>query len=76
MLSRARLLASGAAVVAGDLHHLPLPDDMADVVVTGLALTHVADLGPVFTEFARVLRPEGHLIVSDVHHDLVLLARW
>ena len=24
-------------------------------------------------EFARVLRPGGHLVISDVHHELVLL---
>ena len=73
MLSKARRRGSAAAVVAGDLQHLPLSDDVADVVVCGLALTHVADLAPVFTEFARVLRPLGHLVVSDVHPDLVLL---
>ena len=30
-----------------------------------LALTHVPDLGPVLAEFARVLRPGGHLVISD-----------
>jgi SAM-dependent methyltransferase len=49
----------------GDLHDLPVPDADADLVVCALALTHVPDLAPIFTEFARVLRPGGHLVVSD-----------
>ena len=38
----------------------------------GLALTHVPKLGPVMAEFARVLRPGGHVVSADVHHELVL----
>jgi SAM-dependent methyltransferase len=48
-----------------DLHYLPLPDNQVDVVVCALALTHVPDLRPVLSEFARVLRPGGHLVISD-----------
>lgn len=52
----------------GDLHHLPLPDDHVDLVVCALALTHLPELAPAIAEFARVLRPGGHLVISDVHH--------
>ena len=51
----------------GRLATLPVEDDVIDVVTCALALCHVPDLGPVFAEFARVLRPGGTLIVSDPH---------
>jgi SAM-dependent methyltransferase len=50
---------------SGDLHELPVRDGEADLVVCALALSHVPDLAPVFAEFARVLRPGGHLVLSD-----------
>jgi SAM-dependent methyltransferase len=72
MLDRARARVAGVEFRLGDLHHLPLPDDAVDIVVCGLALTHVPDLTPVMAEFARVLRPGGHLVTADVHHEVVL----
>lgn len=73
MVQRARNRLPGTTFLVGDLLRLPLPDESADLIVNGLALTHVADLEAVLIEAARVLRPGGHLVVSDVHHDLVLL---
>ncbi|MEV6521095.1 class I SAM-dependent methyltransferase [Longispora sp. NPDC051575] len=65
MLDVARAKLPGAEFLLGDLHALPLPDDHVDLVVCGLALAHVPDLAPVFAEFVRVLRPGGHLVLSD-----------
>jgi SAM-dependent methyltransferase len=73
MLERARSRVPKAAFRLGDLHALPVPDDHVDLITCALALTHVPDLGPVIAEFARVLRPGGHLVISDVHHELVAL---
>ena len=33
----------------------------------GLALTHATELGPAVAEIARVVRPGGHVVHSDVH---------
>lgn len=71
MLAKARVRVPVAQFALGDLHRLPLRDDTVDTVVCGLALTHVAELEPVFAEFARVLRTGGHLVISDVHPELV-----
>jgi SAM-dependent methyltransferase len=56
---------------AGSLDHLPVDDRSADLIVCALALAHVPTLDVVMTEFARVLRPGGHLVISDAHHELV-----
>lgn len=71
MLARARHRVARAEFLLGDLHRLPLRDDAVDIVVCALALTHVARLERPMAEFARVLRPGGHLVISDVHHELV-----
>jgi SAM-dependent methyltransferase len=71
MLARARAQVDQARFVLGDLHQLPLRAAAVDVVVCALALAHVPALEPVMAEFARVLRPAGHLVISDVHHELV-----
>jgi SAM-dependent methyltransferase len=71
MLARARKSVPDGDFREGPLEKLPVPDGHADVLVCALALSHVADLGPVFAEFARVLRPGGHLVVSDVAQEWI-----
>lgn len=72
MLRRARRQVPGVPFVRGDLQRLPVRDDAVDVVTSGLALTHVADLEQVLNELARVVRPGGAAIITDVHPEHVL----
>jgi SAM-dependent methyltransferase len=65
MLERAREKLPAGEFHEADLHDLPLPDDHVDLVVCALALIHVRALQPVLAEFVRILRPGGHLIISD-----------
>jgi ubiquinone/menaquinone biosynthesis C-methylase UbiE len=67
MLELARSKAPDCAFRQGRLEALPVDDESVDLVVCGLALTHVEDLQPVFTEFARVLRPGGRVVTTDMH---------
>ena len=67
MLERATAKVPGADFRPGRLEALPVDDASVDLVVCALALTHVADLAPVFAEFARVLRPGGRLVTTDLH---------
>jgi SAM-dependent methyltransferase len=71
MLAHARKRVPDGDFREGPLEALPVPDGEADVVVCALALSHVADLSPVFAEFARVLRPGGHLVVSDISQEWI-----
>ena len=73
MVRQARRTCRDLPFVVGDLHDLPLPDSSVDLVTNALALTHVNDLDRVMSELARVLRPGGVAVISDVHPDLVLL---
>jgi ubiquinone/menaquinone biosynthesis C-methylase UbiE len=70
-LARRNVPAVEFAVAAVD--QLPLGDGSVDLVTNALAMTHVADLQPVLTEWARVLRPGGSAIISDVHPGLAFL---
>ena len=71
MLEVARRKLPGAEFHLGELGQLPVPDASVDLVTCALALTHVPDLAPVMAEFARVVRPGGHVVISDAHHELV-----
>jgi SAM-dependent methyltransferase len=71
MLDQARRRLPAVPFVVGDLLRLPLPDDSMDLVTCGLALTHVRDLTAALAELARILRPGGAAVITDVHPGLV-----
>ncbi|MFC5835394.1 class I SAM-dependent methyltransferase [Nonomuraea insulae] len=73
MLERARRRVPQAEFQLGDLSSLPVPGESVDLLVCSLALTHVPVLGPVLAEFARVLRPGGHVVIADIHPEGVAL---
>ncbi|QHC21217.1 class I SAM-dependent methyltransferase [Streptomyces sp. GS7] len=67
MLAHAHRKAPGAEFREGHLEKLPLDDDSVDLAVCSLALTHLPDLSSGIGELARVVRPGGRVIVSDLH---------
>lgn len=56
-----------ADFLQGDVTKLPFADASFDLVTCALALSHVADLKSAISEFARVLRPGGRVLISDFH---------
>ena len=75
MLEEARRKPGAARVrfVAHDLR-LPLPFEEAafDLLVSGLVLEHLGDLGAFFAEARRVLRPGKRAVVSAMHPAMFL----
>ncbi len=71
MVARAqkRSRAAGLANVhcgLGLAEALPFPDEVFDVIVNRSALHHFPRPGAALAEMARVLRPDGRLVISDV----------
>ncbi len=67
MLTVARAKVPNARFDVGDVEDLPFDDAQFDLAVVSLALCHLADPGVAVAELARVLRPDGVLVVTDPH---------
>ncbi|MGV9882085.1 class I SAM-dependent methyltransferase [Streptomyces sp. NPDC003006] len=73
MLEKARGHAPDAEYRVGHLENLPLDDDSVDLAVCSLAMTHLPDLSAGISELARVVRPGGRIVISDMHPFVISL---
>ena len=70
MLAVARSNSTGLEItfLNAELGALPLEDPF-DLVLCSLVLSHVPDLNPVMKEMARLTRPGGRIIITDLRTD-------
>lgn len=71
MVTRAKKNASAAGVdnavfLDGDIEQLPIEDSSIDVVISNCTINLVPNKARAYAEIARVLRPGGRFIISDV----------
>ena len=69
MMARARAKpgAERVAFLCADCSALPLPDSAFDRVISGLVVEHITALDPYFRELARICRPAGFIVVTNLH---------
>ncbi len=59
--------------IEGDLTAIPLKEASVDLTICALALTHLPNMEKALSELKRVIRPGGHIVLSDIHPWLVML---
>lgn len=67
---------AGVAYVEGSAEAIPLGDGWADMIVMVLSIQHVRDRTAGGQEIARVLKPEGRLLVRSVFSDRMPEIDW
>jgi ubiquinone/menaquinone biosynthesis C-methylase UbiE len=67
MIEKARGNAPGVDFKCASLEALPFPDRSFDLVMCGLALTHLAEISKAISEIARVLKAGGAAVIADHH---------
>lgn len=60
----------------GDIEHMPVSADTAEVIVSNCVLNLVPNKEAVFAEIFRVLKPRGHFSISDIVLDGNLPQKW
>jgi len=53
-------------VIDGDFNYMPFSDNFADIMISQESMLHSPDKGKLLVECARVLKPKGQFVFSDI----------
>lgn len=66
MLTQLRKRTVNSRIICGDIDTLPFPDGTFDVVTIAFGVRNLADASHGLTEFKRVLKPGGRLVILEL----------
>ncbi|WP_432797584.1 ArsR/SmtB family transcription factor [Poriferisphaera sp. WC338] len=55
-------------ILEGELDNLPIADNHCDAAMLVLVLSYIPEIEPVLQEAARILKPNGKLVIVDLLH--------
>jgi ubiquinone/menaquinone biosynthesis C-methylase UbiE len=68
MLARAAVKRGlNGRLACADAQHLPVADATADVTLSSFCVSYVEDMPAMFAGLARIVKPGGRIIISDIH---------
>lgn len=73
MLEVAKKQIKDVRFIESDLSKIPLKSESFGLVLCGLGLNQIKDIGKPIKEFARVVKPGGRIIISSIHPVLIAL---
>ena len=77
MLEKARAtLAPNTALHLSDSTTIPVADGSADLILVSFVLSYLTDLDLFADECLRILRPGGHVLLSDMHPTTATERNW
>ena len=65
--SAAKLGVENVKFIRSELEDIKLPDSSIDVVISNCTINHAGDKHKVWSEVARILKPGGRFVVSDIY---------
>jgi ubiquinone/menaquinone biosynthesis C-methylase UbiE len=71
-----RKVSAGTTLVNAPATRLPASNSSHDLVLASFVLSYIEDLPAFAAECARILKPAGHLIVTDMHPATATARDW